>query len=102
MRLTVKRNSQPNRLSALFKGRRSSATEKNTTDDQRNNLVSIQRESGYAAKELTLYHNSRRANEAEYLTVLNRILQEQVINTTEIYTIAGHTIRVEVLEDTEL
>lgn len=108
MRLTVKRNSQPNRLSALFKGRRSSATEKLPgTDDQKSDSVpSISAKvSGFANEDelISFYHSSRkRSHEAEYLTVLHRILQEQVINTTEVYNIAGHTIRVEVLEDTEL
>ena len=103
MRLTVKRNSQSNRISALFKGRKTSATEKQPTDEQNNDLFSIPKMSGYGKKEeLSFYHNSSKTHEAEYLTVLHRILQEQIVNTTEVYNIAGQTIRVEVLEDTEL
>ena len=106
MRLTVKRNSQANRLSALFKGRRASASDKQTTDNDAERTAdtfSIQKESTcFTSEELSLFHNSNRVKETEYLTVLNRILQEQIINTTEVYNIAGKMIRVEVLEDTEL
>lgn len=106
MRLTVKRNSQANRLIAVFKGRRASATDKQATDDDAERTAdtfSIQKQSTcLTSEELSLFHNSRRVKETEYLTVLNRILQEQIINTTEVYTIAGKMIRVEVLEDTEL
>ena len=106
MRLTVKRNSQANRLSALLKGRRTSATGKQATDDDPErtpDTFSIQKQSTcFTSEELSLFHNSKRIKETEYLTVLNRILQEQIINTTEVYTIAGKMIRVEVLEDTEL
>ena len=106
MRLSVKRNSQANRLSALFKGRRASATDKQTTDDdvkRTADTFSMQKESTcFTSEELSLFHNSNKVKETEYLTVLNRILQEQIINTTEVYNIAGKMIRVEVLEDTEL
>lgn len=103
MRLSVKRHSQPNRLSALFRGRRTSATEKPATDDHKDDLFRISPMSGCIKKEeLSFYHTARKKQEAEYLGVLHRILQEQVINSTEVYSISGHTIRVEVLEDTEL
>ena len=46
--------------------------------------------------------NSSAASQEEYLVVLHRILQEQIINTKAVYRLAGHTITVEVLEDTEL
>ena len=102
----MKRNSQANRLSALFKGRRASATDQQTTDDDAERTAdtfSMQKESTcFTSEELNLFHNSNKVKETEYLTVLNRILQEQIINTTEVYNIAGKMIRVEVLEDTEL
>ena len=102
----MKRNYQANKLSALFKGRRASATDKQATDDDAERTAdtfSIQKESTcFTNEELSLFHNSRSVKETEYLTVLNRILQEQIINTTKVYTIAGKMIRVEVLEDTQL
>lgn len=106
MRLSVKRNSQPNRLSAFFKGRKSSATGKHPTgDDEQSEAwnVNASKDSEHAKKEeQTNCSESSKSMQAEYLIVLYRILQEQIINTKEVYSIAGHTITVEVLEDTEL
>ena len=104
MKLGVKRNSQANRLSTFFKGRKSSASGKQPTDvDETRDLsnTSTDSESGKSEEENDL-PNSSAASQEEYLVVLHRILQEQIINTKAVYRLAGHTITVEVLEDTEL
>lgn len=104
MRLYVKRNSQPNRLSAFFKGRKTSASGKQPTDDdEQSDLSNTSTDSEHRKNEEangTL--KSSVSSQAEYLVVLHRILQEQIINTKAVYSLAGHMITVEVLEDTEL
>lgn len=104
MRLSVKRNSQPYRLSAFFKGRKTSASGKHHTDDDgQGELCNTSKDSEHLKKEEQSHGSeSNRASQPEYLIVLHRILQEQIINTKEVYSLAGHTITVEVLEDTEL
>lgn len=104
MRLSVKRSSQTNRLSAFFKGRKSSATGKHPADDaEQSELWNTSKEADHVKKEEQSHGSeSSESCQAEYLIVLHRILHEQVINTKEVYSLAGHTITVEVLEDTEL
>lgn len=104
----MKRNSQPNRLSAFFKGRKTSATGKHPTDDEeQSDSSNTSKDSERVKKEVKEQLSNdpeslSKSSQAEYLIVLHRILQEQIINTKEVYRIAGHTITVEVLEDTEL
>ena len=104
MKHVFKRHSKLKTLSAIFKGRiRSPFTDKPPADDQNKDFFRISSMSGCVKKdEISLYHNANKKKDVEYLGVLHRILQEQVINTTELYSISGHTVRVEVLEDTEL
>jgi len=104
MKLSVKRNSQANRLSAFFKGRKTSASGKHHTDGyEQGELSSTSKDSEYFKKEeQPRSSESNKSSQPEYLIVLHRILQEQIINTKEVYSLAGHTITVEVLEDTEL
>ena len=104
MKLSVKRNSQANRLSAFFKGRKTSASGKHHTDGyEQGELCTTSQDSEYFKKEeQPRSSESNRSSQPEYLVVLHRILQEQIINTKEVYSLAGHTITVEVLEDTEL
>ena len=104
MKLSVKRNSQANRLSAFFKGRKTSASGKHhTDDDEQGELFNPSKDSEHFKKEEQRHGSkSNRSSQPEYLIVLHRILQEQIINTKEVYSLAGHKITVEVLEDTEL
>lgn len=104
MKLSVKRNSQVNRLSAFFKGRKTSASGKlHTDEDEKGELCNTCKDSEHFKTEVQRHSSeSNRASQPEYLIVLHRILQEQIINTKEVYNLAGHTITVEVLEDTEL
>jgi len=104
MKLSVKRNSQANRLSAFFKGRKTSASSKQHTDEDEQGELCNTAKDGEHFKRAGQRHSSEsnRASQPEYLIVLDRILQEQIINTKEVYSLAGHTITVEVLEDTEL
>ena len=101
MKLSVKRNSQANRLSAFFKGRKTSSSGKHHTDgDEQGELCNTSKDSEHFKKEEQRHSSeSNRSSQPEYLIILHRILQEQIINTKEL---AGHTITVEVLEDTEL
>lgn len=103
MRLSVKKNSQANRLSAFFKSRKTSVTGKQPTDDEeQSELCSTSGDSEHVKKEeRSNSSESSKSCQAEHLIVLHRILQEQTINTKEVYSIAGHMITVEVLEDTE-
>lgn len=95
MKLSVKRNSQANRLSAFFKH--------HTDGYEQGELSSTSKDSEYFKKEeQPRSSESNKSSQPEYLIVLHRILQEQIINTKEVYSLAGHTITVEVLEDTEL
>lgn len=104
MKLSVKRNSQANRLSAFFKGRKTSASGKHhTDDDEAGELCNTSKDNEHFKNEDQRHSSeSNRSSQPEYLIVLHRILQEQIINTREVYSLAGHTITVEVLEDTEL
>lgn len=103
MKLSVKRNSQANRLSALFKGRKTSASGKHHTDDDGPGELCNRSKHNEHLKNEEQRHSSEsnRSRQPEYLIVLHRILQEQTINTREVYSLAGYTITVEVLEDTE-
>jgi len=104
MKLSVKRNSQANRLSAFFKGRKTSVSSKHQTDDdEQGELCNTAKDSEHFTRaEQRHGSESNRASQPEYLIVLHRILQEQITNTKAVYSLAGHTITVEVLEDTEL
>ena len=103
MKLSVKRNSQANRLSAFFKSRKTSASGKHhADDDEPGELCNTSKDNEHFKKEEQRHSSeSNRSSQPEYLIVLHRILQEQIINTREVYSLAGHTITVEVLEDTE-
>ena len=101
---SARRNSQPSRLNVFFKGRKNSSASKPAVKDEKSKELSKaeNKVKHPMTEEANKGNLPLQTNEAEYLIVLHRILQDQVINTTEIYSIAGQAIKVEVLEDTEL
>lgn len=108
MRLIIKGFSKPSKLAAFFKGRRWSTSEKRLSNEQeKNDLFGIRLPIPvHVAEEedLKCVHNEvneGEIQEAEHLIILYRILQEQMVNSTEVYNIAGQMVTVEVLEDTE-